>query len=96
MMITMMINQENIGGKMKITSIRTRKINSNNLLAIASVTLDDEIIINDIKVFFSDGIISVVYPNTKRAELLNQKNIIVNNDLHKKIKSAIIKQINKN
>lgn len=79
---------------MEITSIRTRKINSNNLIAIASVTLDDEIIINDIKVFFFDGVISIVYPNTERAEHLNQKNIIVNSDLHNKIKSAIIEQIN--
>ncbi|MCH5297399.1 MAG: septation protein SpoVG family protein [Ruminococcus sp.] len=79
---------------MEITSIRTRQINSNNLLAIASVTLDDEIIINDIKVFFSDGVISIVYPNTERAKQLKQKNIIVNNDLHNKIKLAIIEQIN--
>lgn len=79
---------------MKITSIRVRKINSNNLLAIASVTLDDEIIINDIKVFFADGNVSIVYPNTERAEHLNQRNIIVNRDLHNKIKNAIILKIN--
>lgn len=80
---------------MEITSVRIRKVKSNSLLAIASVTFDNQMIINDIKVLFDNGQISLIFPNSEFAKKNNQYNIVINFDFYNYIKSVIIEEINK-
>jgi DNA-binding cell septation regulator SpoVG len=77
----------------EVTDVRVRLINSNHLLAIASVTLNNELIINDIKVNNENGNLRIKLPNSEFAKNNNQYSIIPQNDLFQKIKSAIIKEI---
>lgn len=84
-----------MNNNINITSVRVRKVNSNNLLAIASITLNDDLIINDIKVILANGKIIIRFPNSEYAEKNNQSNIIVKGKLLKQIKNEVIEKINK-
>lgn len=78
-----------------VTSVRVRKLYNNNLLAIASVTLNDELIINDIKVISNgEEKIIIELPNSEYAKRNNQSNIIVKGKLLKQIRNDIIRKIN--
>lgn len=79
----------------KVTSTRVRMLNNNNLLAVASITLNEQLIINDIKVYFTDGVISIKLPNTEYAKNNNQFSVIPKSPLFSEIKSSIIQEINK-
>lgn len=77
-----------------VTEVRIRRISSNNLIAIASVTLNDELIINDIYVSNVDGAIVVKMPNSEFATKNRQYSIVPQQKLFHKIKSAIIEKLN--
>lgn len=77
-----------------VTSVNFRRIKGNKLLGIASVTLNNELIINDIKVILSDGKIILSLPNSEYAKTNNQSSIILEKDLYSRVKYAIIKKIN--
>lgn len=54
---------------MKITEIRIRKIeNSNKLRAVASVTLDNEFVVHDIKIIEGDKGVFIAMPSRKIGE----------------------------
>ena len=51
---------------MKITDVRVRKVDSNNRMkAVASITLDDEFVVHDIKVIDSANGLFVAMPSKK-------------------------------
>ncbi len=77
-----------------VTDVRIRRINSNNIVAVASVTLNNELIINDIIVNNNDGGYQIKMPNSEHAKSNNQFSIIPLSSLYKKIKSAIIENLN--
>lgn len=77
-----------------VTDVRIRRIKSNNLIAIASITLNNELIINDITVSYVDGVISIKLPNSAFAESNRQYSIIPQHKLFHKIKKAIIEKLN--
>ena len=84
-----------MSNEIKVTSVRVRKLNTNNLLAIASVTLNEELIINDIKVISNNEKIIIELPNSEYAKRNNQSNIIVSSKLLKQIRNDIITKIKK-
>lgn len=77
-----------------VTDVRIRRINSNNIVAVASVTLNNELIINDIIVNKNNGGYQIKMPNSERAKSNNQFSIVPLSTLYKNIKSAIIKKMN--
>lgn len=81
---------------MNITATRVRLIRNSNIFAIASVTLDDELIINDIRVVKEISNIKLIFPCTERATLRKQYNIVPSAELYNKIKKSIFHQIDKN
>lgn len=85
------INQSN---SITVTDVRIRHIQSNNIIAIASVTLNNELIINDINVINDNGTIIVKLPNSEFAKNNHQYSIIPQRQLFKKIKYEIIKKLN--
>ncbi|MDO4831502.1 MAG: septation protein SpoVG family protein [Clostridia bacterium] len=78
---------------MKVTSVRVRYIQSNRIFCIASVTLDNQLIINDIKVYLDNGEYVIRLPNTEYAEKNKQYSIVPKSDLFKLIKLAILDEI---
>lgn len=78
---------------MNITATRVRLIRNSKYLAIASVTLDDELIINDIRVVKENSDIKLIFPCTERALMRNQYNIVPSAELYAKIKKSIYQKI---
>lgn len=78
---------------MEVTSTRVRIIDNPSLYAIASVTLSDELILNDIKVYRNGNELLVRLPNSEHAKNNNQFSIVPGDKLFKDIKAAIIKKI---
>lgn len=76
-----------------VTDVRVRRINSNNIVAIASVTLNNELIINDIVVNNMNGAYQIKMPNSERAKSNNQYSVIPLNTLYRKIKNTIIEKL---
>lgn len=81
---------------MDITSTRVRYISNSKYIAIASVTLDNELIINDIRVV-ADGKsdIRLIFPCSERALARRQYNILPDSELYIRIKKAIFFELNK-
>ena len=52
---------------MKVTSVRVRRIYGKGLYAIASVTIDGELTINDIKVYRKGADFTLRFPNSENA-----------------------------
>lgn len=80
------------GDTVKITDIRVRKIASDGKMkAIVSVTLDDMLVIHDIKVIEGAGKMFVAMPSRKNAEG-EYKDIVhpITSELREMIQTAII------
>ena len=76
---------------MKVTSTRVRIIGGDGIYAIASVTIDKQLTINDIKVERHGNEFTV---KTETAKLNHQYTIHVNDDrLYKEIKAKILDRI---
>ena len=81
---------------MDITSTRIRFINNSKYIAIASVTLDNELIINDIRVVANGkSDIRLIFPCSERALSRRQYNILPDSELYKRIKKAIFFKLKK-
>lgn len=80
---------------MKVTSTRVRIIGGDGIYAIASVTIDNELTINDIKVERHGDQISVLLPKTEIARRNHQYTIHADQKLYKEIKAEIFKEIAK-
>lgn len=81
---------------MDITSARIRFINNSKYIAIASVTLDNELIINDIRVVANGkSDIRLIFPCSERALARRQYNILPDSELYIRIKKAIFFELNK-
>ena len=78
---------------MKVTSTRVRIIGGQGIYAVASVTIDNELIINDIIVRRNGNDITVKLPNTENAKRNSQLTIITDKKLFKDIKAKIIQKI---
>jgi stage V sporulation protein G len=78
---------------MKITKVRIRPIsNKPRLKAIASITLDDELVINDIKVIQTDNRLCAEFPKHQFVKNNNNLEYIVplNKVIRVKIESKIL------
>lgn len=78
---------------MKITTVKVKPSKSidKTFEAVASITIDNELIINDIKVFNNSGDYSIEFPNTSRATELNKQNIVPTSyEVRKNISDTII------
>lgn len=80
---------------MKVTKTRVRLLGGDGIYAIASVTIDSTLIINDIKVERHGNEIKIKLPKSANAERNNQRSVIADESLFKEIKSEIFKKINK-
>lgn len=80
---------------MKVTKTRVRLLGGDGIYAIASVTIDGTLIINDIKVERHGNEIKIKLPKTTNAERNNQRSVIADESLFKEIKSEIFKKISK-
>lgn len=78
---------------MKVTSTRVRLIQGKGIYAIASVTIDYELIINDIKVYRDGKDINLLFPNSENAKQNNQFSIYADERFYKEIKDAVLEQI---
>lgn len=78
---------------MRVTSTRVRVLGGNGIYAIASVTIDSELTINDIKVERHGNEIKIKLPKTANAERNNQRSVVPDERLFKEIKAEIIKKI---
>ena len=77
---------------MKITDVRVRKVDSNNRMkAVASITLDDEFVVHDIKVIDSANGLFVAMPSKKDTSGVF-KHIAhpINAETREKIQNAIL------
>jgi len=79
---------------MKVTKTRVRLLGGDGIYAIASVTIDGELTINDIKVERKGKEIILKFPITENAKRNNQRSIIPDESLFKEIKAKIIEKIN--
>ena len=61
---------------MKVTSTRVRLLKGKGISAIASVTIDNELIINDIRVYKKHGRLDIRLPNSGNAKRYGQYSII--------------------
>lgn len=78
---------------MEVTSTRIRVIHNSKYKIIASVTLDEELIINDIRVLQDGQGIKLIFPNSHRAAERGQYNLLPQSELYVKIKNAVIKKL---
>ena len=78
---------------MKVTKTRVRLLGGDGIYAIASVTIDNELTINDIIVRRNGNDITVKLPNTENAKRNSQLTIITDQKLFKDIKAKIIQKI---
>ena len=79
---------------MKVTKTRVRILGGDGIYAIASVTIDGKLTINDIKVERKGKEIILKFPSTENAKRNNQHSIIPDESLFKEIKSKVIEKIN--
>lgn len=79
---------------MTVTKTRVRLLGGDGIYAIASVTIDGELTINDIKVERKGKEIILKFPITENAKRNNQRSIIPDESLFKEIKAKIIEKIN--
>lgn len=79
---------------MKVSKTRVRLLGGDGIYAIASVTIDGELTINDIKVERKGKEIILKFPITENAKRNNQRSIIPDESLFKEIKAKIIEKIN--
>lgn len=78
---------------MKVTSTRVRIIGGQGIYAVASVTIDNELTINDIIVRRNGNNLTVKLPNTENAKRNSQLTIITDQKLFKEIKAKILDRI---
>ena len=78
---------------MKVTSTRVRNLGDDKLCAIASVTIDGELIINDIKVERHGKKLAVILPQSERARLNKQYSICPGKKLYEEIRTEILKKM---
>lgn len=78
---------------MKVTSTRVRLLKGKGISAIASVTIDNELIINDIRVYKKHGRLDIRLPNSDNAKRYGQYSIIPDEQLYKSIEKAIDEKI---
>ena len=79
---------------MKVTSTRVRVIGGDGIYAIASITIDNTLIINDIKVERHGNDIIVKMPRTESAKQSNQFSVYFSDEqLYKEIKAKIIAKL---
>jgi len=80
---------------MKITSTRVRIVGGEGIYAIASVTIDEVMTINDIRVERHGNDITVKMPQTETAKTNKQYTIFISDEsLYKELKAKIIEKIN--
>ena len=79
---------------MKVSKTRVRLLGGDGIYAIASVTIDGKLTINDIKVERKGKEIILKFPITENAKRNNQRSIIPDESLFKEIKAKIIEKIN--
>lgn len=79
---------------MIITEVNVKQSNSldKTFEGIASINIDNELIINDIKIFNNEGDYSIEFPNTSRAIALNKHNIVPTSYAVRKYISTLIIQ----
>lgn len=76
---------------MKITEIKIRQIEGfSRLKAVASITLDHQLIINDIKVLESENRCFIEFPRNSFAEFHNIENIIPTSKLRTDFENQIM------
>lgn len=76
---------------MQITDIKIRRIEGfSRLKAIASITLDKELIINDIKVLESKNRCFIEFPKNSFAKTHNRENIIPTSELRTTLENKIM------
>ena len=78
---------------MKVTEVRIRQlINEQELKAFASVTLDNGLALNDIRVIHGKrGYLNVFYPSSPYRKKSNQPLYCpINNETHRMIEAAVI------
>ena len=78
---------------MQVTSTRVRLLRGKGIYAIASVTIDYELTINDIKVFRQGADFNLRFPNTENAKQNNQFSIHADEHIYKEIKAAVLRHI---
>lgn len=78
---------------MKVTSTRVRILQNNRVFAIASVTLDEQLIINDIMVYDIEGNLVIKMPNSEHSKSNQQYSLVAQKELFGKIKTAIMRKI---
>lgn len=85
---------------MRITSVRIRPLTANQrpyLIAVASITLDDELIINDIYVYrkhHNPNEYNFIFPNCKSSKEHGECSIVPTKNMRKKIADSITEKIN--
>lgn len=80
---------------MKITEVKVRASSSldKTFEGIASINIDNELIINDIKIFNNDGEYSIEFPNTSKATALKRQNIVPTSyEVRKYISTLVIQE----
>ncbi len=84
---------------MNITSVKVRSSPATSAsIAVASITIDDELIINDIKVYFnqSTNTYRIVFPNNSIAQQHGKKNIVLRSyNIRQQITDRIIEEFRK-
>ena len=81
---------------MKITDVKLRAADSSkypDLAYIVALTFDNELIINDIKVYRDGKDINLLFPNSENAKQNNQFSIYADERFYKEIKDAVLEQI---
>ena len=80
---------------LQITDIKIRRIEGfSRLKAIASITLDKELIINDIKVLESKNRCFIEFPKNSFAKTHNRENIIPTSELRTTLENKIMELYN--
>lgn len=82
---------------MNIT-VKVRKLSHSDskLKAIASIVIDESLIINDIKVYRHDGNYNISFPNTSRASALGKQNIVpIGYKTRQRITKLIVQELKK-
>ena len=83
---------------MKITEVKVRKVNSvTRMRAMASITLDDDFVVNDIKVIESENGLFIAMPSRKTPNG-EYRDIAhpINAETREKIERAILEEYDKN
>lgn len=78
---------------MEVTCVRLRKVNHTRLRAIASITLDNEINIDDIKIIQAKNRMCIMYAQNKAGQYIVAP---TNPDMSRKIESAVLEYYKRN